>query len=137
MLLVGYHYTSLDNWLNIQHDGLVPYKIDKPELYEQGIKEPVDGIWLWPNKLSGKDHVGVVIYQLSVKNTMKVVELQVVYNSNHRFRTKEDYGLNIKHYGDINSFRYHDGVPSIIVTAVIPPKDITLHKVYDLEELLS
>lgn len=135
MKKVGYHYTSYDNWLQIRHLGLIPYS-----LYRLRPSYEVDGVWLWPSRLLGDAHVGAIVFHLAEKRTIKIVLLKVLYDTCDIWKPRGILrkGLDVftLHNGFIGDWQYHFDEEGIVVTGWIPPEDIKLEKVYDLEELL-
>jgi hypothetical protein len=144
--MTGYHYTSYENWIKIQKDGLVPYKIKKLELLEYFDKFP-KAVWVWEKKQNATGHAGTLIFQASSKGTFKVVLLRVKYTDADLLYYK-DLRVTLPHFGDLtpvtqegeknsNRLIYHDGEIGLLVKNTIPPEKIELVKVYDLEKLLQ
>jgi len=128
---VGYHYTSWENWLKIQKEGLKPYYLKNLQNYK------IKGIWIWPERLLGLSHVGSLLYHVSSKRTLKIVLLRVQYNPHdYCYVDSESCIVETKHNGQIGDWSYHTGEIGVIVASPISPEKITLERVYDLEELL-
>jgi len=134
--MIGYHYTSEENWKKIQKEGLLPRKIDRPEwLYLLGVTS-VTGVWVWQNKLEGLSHAGTVIYQMATKATTRVVMLKVEYNVDDVFKI-HDKEVNLKHKGEIQKLIYHYDEEAFVVKQIIPPENIELLQVFDLVDALK
>jgi hypothetical protein len=133
--MVFYHYTSSENYRKIQGEGLVPYWIKKADL-ESFFPDGIFGIWLWQSDLSGKEHVGSVLWQLMTKASTEVVKLKVEYDESELFKL---YGVDItiKHDGRLGTWYYHDGAPAVVATKMIPPSSIEVVGTYDLIGRLS
>jgi len=134
--MIGYHYTSYTNWLKIKKEGLVPYYMKN--LFSQGFQDK--GVWLWKYRMHGKEHIGNLIYQLSVKAETKIVVLRVKYDKKDIWQYPDYYQVIIHHDGEIGKFKYHNTedkvTESVTLTKAIPPEDISLIKMYDLIRLL-
>lgn len=76
--MIGYHYTSVENYERIRIEGLAPYWIKKKDL-ELWFSDGIHGIWLWKNDLSGTDHLGSILWQLVTKASTRIVKLRVEY----------------------------------------------------------
>jgi len=141
--MIGYHYTSYDDWLQIKKDGLVPYLIYKPELQKYFPNQAIMGIWVWKQRFHGAPHAGSVLHQVAFKATPHVVLLSVDYSPNDILKyqwpeTKEWGEVNLTHDGNIEQWIYHTGKEeSVIVTKRISPSHIKLLKEYDIVELLK
>lgn len=137
-LKTGYHYTSWDNWMQIQKSGLIPYKINNhPELLESLGIDHVMGVWLWKNRPDSVSHMGNVIYQLAYKCKTKVVKLAVRYDPKWNLKSPRGENVNLYHCGHIEKFNYHRNDKAVIQTGIIPPTQIKLIKIYNLVELLK
>ena len=126
---IGYHYTSLKCWKNIQKTGLVPYIISKPYL------QYYNGIWIWTLRFHGLEHIGSVLYQMAHKNTTKAVLLSVKYLESHVLTVEEGIVV-LHHSGHIENLEYHNGEQdAIIYLDTIHPEQITLIEEYDLLDI--
>jgi len=131
----GYHYTSLDCWKKIQKEGLRPYSIKKPQLYEHFGTDTVQGVWLWLQRPTGLSHVGCLIFQMGTKGVIEAVLLHVQYDWEKILRKPGDRYcyVQLPHQGTIENLEYHDGRDiGVIVTKRIPPKNIDLIRAYNL-----
>lgn len=133
--MIGFHYTSFENWQKIQKIGLKPYLIDKSELRTIGIP-PIKGIWLWANEPTKLSQLGTIIYQISRKNSVKIVKLAVVYNENDRFRFK-GLQVNLYHIGKIENYVYHSKEEGLILTKPISARNIILLETFDMVEIIE
>lgn len=132
---IGYHYTSYECWQKIKREGLKPYTIYHPEVREYIHKGMITGIWLWWMPQTGLSHRGCILYQMSQKNSTKIVLLSVKYNVDDRMgsNSSEDYIL--PHNGYIGELHYHSGKDpekAYVIKKTIPAKKITLLAEYDL-----
>lgn len=140
IVTTGWHYTSWRNWESIQKEGLQPYTIDKPELY-QYFDLPPKGIWVWRFPLDSESELGSVIYQLANRAQTKIVKLSLTYDSNTML-TYEGNGwtqpIILHHTGLMERWEYHKSQPeACIVTTPISAKDIELVRVWDLMDLVK
>lgn len=129
--MIGYHYTSLENYRHIRTEGLRPYVIDKPDLAALG---PILGVWVWSRPLLGNEHVGSILWQTMTKNTTHVVQLAVEYDS-RSLLYRDGKPVEIQHDGKLGSWVYHESTPAIVITETIPPDQITKVGEYDLDML--
>jgi len=131
--MIGYHYTSAENYEKIKIEGLTPYWIKKKDL-ELWFADGIHGIWLWKNDLSGTDHLGSILWQLMTKASTNIVKLSVEYGDADRYIR---YGepVEIEHDGRLGVWDYHDRVPAVIVGRPIPSDRIALVAEYDLLKL--
>jgi hypothetical protein len=129
--MIGYHYTSLENYRHIRSEGLRPYTIEKPDLATLG---PLFGVWVWSRPLVGDEHVGSILWQTMTKNTTQVVQLSVEYDSGSLL-FRDGQPVEIQHDGKLGSWVYHERTPAIIITEIIPPEKINKVGEYDLNVL--
>lgn len=132
--MIGYHYTSFENWQFIKKEGLIPYPCLNSTMVEQGIV--VMGIWLWVKKPVGLSHFGNVLYEASDKGVDRVVCLKVKYNPLNEAK-HEGRKLVIRHLGTINKLVYHRDALSFINATKIPVENIELIGDYDLRKLIT
>lgn len=143
--MIGYHYTSLENWKKIRKQGLKPYPITNEQfkLFNKDNPKTIDAVWLWTRRFEGKPHIGAILYQFATKNDMSIVHLECEWYWHQQARIMDEDGemcpFELGHEGTIGLTTYHD--PDIhksrLINETIPPKRIKLLKVYDLEELLK
>lgn len=135
MNMIGYHYTSLENWQKIQKEGLRPYIIHKPYLFQHIGSEKTEGVWVWIDQLEGLSHIGSILYQNATKNTLQVVYLKVVYDDDDCLSPtgKPTKLITLPHTGWIGKLDYHNGSEvAVIVTKTILPGQIKLLQTYNL-----
>ena len=131
--MIGWHYTSLENWERIRREGLRPYRITKPTLLQWYHDATVQGVWVWNERQTGVSHAGSILWQVAGKAVQKVVMLRVTYNGDNIVGPGDGNRLLLHHDGVIGDFPYHDGTQdAYIVGVAIPPDDIELVEVYDL-----
>jgi hypothetical protein len=132
---IGYHYTTLSNWLRIKNIGLIPQLLQKPEL-EKYFPGGANVIWVWTDNLNGLAHAGSIIFQCQ-KGDTRIVKLKVRYLQRDALK----YGsmnVVVHHTGFIGECFYHDGTQkSVLITKPISPEHIELVKEYDLIKLLK
>ena len=134
--MIGYHYTSLKNWREIEAVGyLRPYRIQKPEFFKF-FPNGVDGIWLWQNDLEGASHAGSILFQLGSKGDPSVVKLKVQYDKQQLLTCNGD-SAELTHNGDIGAWKYHTKEWAVIITGGVSVGYIDLLKIYDVVKLLK
>jgi hypothetical protein len=132
-MMTGYHYASVENWRQIQKAGLVPYRICRPALKEYLGTDTVQGVWVWRFRLSGRSHVGSVLYQMATKNSREVILLKVRFNESDRLSVDGDV-VELIHSGHFGTLEYHEGERAVVVTETIPPHSITAIDRFVFEE---
>lgn len=133
--MIGYHYTSSENYEKIKSEGLSLYWIKKKDL-ELWFNNGIHGIWLWKNDLSGTNHLGSILWQLMTKGSTNIVKLRVEYEEADQY-VKYGYPVEIEHDGRLGVWNYHDRVPAVILGRPIPPGRIKLAAKYDLLQTIS
>lgn len=123
---VAYHYTAWSNWERIQRDGLVPYALEKQ------LGEGAKGIWMYPERLKGDEHVGSVLWQVCMKREMRIALLRCHYDP--ATLIGEPVAWNITHNGTLGNWKFHHDTPCVVVTKLIRPEDIELEGDYDLAD---
>jgi hypothetical protein len=135
-LQTGSHYTSFANWQKIAREGLVPYLIDKPELYAVLGVTSVTGIWIWEDDLTEIEELGSLIYQLAYKAETTIVKLRVLYSWDDILR-KGDRDVHLTHSGNIQNWIYHGGdLGARILTNPVPTHNIELLRTFDLLDIV-
>jgi len=123
--MLGYHYTSYENYCKIKSEGMHPYIIYRDELLEFIGVAKTTGIWLWPKLPFGISHCGCIIHQVATKGTAEVVLLAVEYEIDDLLRVDDKNYIVLHHYGTIGGFLYHNGQDiGVIVTKHIAPGKI-------------
>ena len=128
----AYHYTVASNMESIKAKGLLPKPLAP---YHHSVRfwaGNVEVIWLWPNKLSGLEHAGSVVFQAG-KGETRVAVYEVLYYKRYLLRAKrERLPLSIVHSGNIGSLKYHSATRAILYTKRIKPDRIKLLHVFDI-----
>lgn len=137
--MIGYHYTSFDNWQKIKTEGLSPYVFYKPETADIIPEGKFFGVWIWRRRFRGMSHVGSIMYQVSTKKTPKIVLLKVRYRKEDRMANPYGEGIvSISHTGTFGEFAFHTGVEkSYVIVKPIPPEQIKLLEVYDVDKAFA
>lgn len=131
--MIGYHYTSFENWQRIRHEGLRPYVLRKDI-----VSDGVPGIWLFLNQQYDESHAGCIFFQIKTKRTFHVVELQVNYRQSWCRRNGWN-DFEILHEGMITDDRggligyYHKDARATIAWQPIPPECIQLVGEYEFK----
>lgn len=132
----GYHYTSYDNWVAIQNEGLLPTPIDHENILE--ISSETDGIWMFEYRQEGTALLGFAINLFAAQEQLwKYVELEVDFSIIDCLKAlHEEDTLKLTHKGAIEDWVYHDSEPIIIVSKPIPACQITLLRTFDLQRAI-
>ena len=131
---LAWHYTSAENWERIRSEGLVPYRIAKPEL-EAYFPGGLVGVWLWADDLSAEEHAGSVLWQLMTKASSSVVKLRVRCPEACPVQAARDAGGD-RPRREARAVGLPPRGPAVLATGAIPPRDIELVGRYDLLERL-
>lgn len=140
--MIGYHYTSYQNWLNIMNKGLRLQHIDKPEL-KKWFPDGVDGVWVWERELSPIDELGSVLWQLQSKTRTKIVKLEIEFHYGqwlywHDPETHSQMSVSLTHTGVMGDYLFHPGSPvARILTEPVLPENIKLVRVFELLDLVK
>lgn len=138
--MIGYHYTSWDNWLSIEQRGLHPYDLKKREITEalerDGlIRGPVYAIFTWKRAQSGRELAGSIMFHALGKTCTRVVELKLTYAHDDRIWRCNGGAVDLFHdmddRGPGHCF-WHRQVPAFLLKNPVPPKRIRLLRVFDL-----
>lgn len=132
--MIGYHYTSYDNWRRIQSEGIMPYVLRRDIVHDG-----VPGIWIFKDMQQGTSHAGCILFQINSKRTFHVVELEVEYRQEwtvregwedcdvlHEGRVLDDKGWLIGHY--------HKSARAVIVWKPIRPELIRMIGDYQFKD---
>ncbi len=133
--MIGYHYTTLDNWRSIQKNGLRPYRLPTHATETLG-KEIEVGIWVWRKLPKNKNHLGNLIRVVAKHDSTKVCLLKISYTKKDIFHL-DGRPVQIVHAGNIERFWYHKDFPAFIISSPIPPEQIQLLGQYDLVKLVN
>jgi hypothetical protein len=131
--MIGYHYTTYENWLKIKKEGLIPYDLDREE-FEDILAKRVKGIWVWTRRFRGIDKLGTLMDRLGYKCRTKLVILEVTFNHKDMLHAYNGCRVYTYHTGSIGNLIYHKKAPSIIIIKRIPPENIKLCAVYDFKQ---
>ncbi len=133
--MIGYHYTSFENWQHIRETGLKPYAIHHPEIVNaySNMAQQLKGIWIWTSKLQGLDHAGAVIFQAGTKASAHIVQLSVEYDDADRdMNLSRPAFFDLTHMGHIGRLQYHYAAEATILFRAIPLSRIGLIGQYDI-----
>lgn len=129
MMRIGYHYTSLEIWRRIRREGIIPSKID----HYLGFPGEYSGTWLWRRRPGGLFQAGIILRQIELKGSGKIVELKVRYNEKDVFSFE---GQRVVFHNTLTIGEMDFGErSSIIVTAPIPNWEILFIKKYDIKNI--
>lgn len=130
MMNTAYHYTTWSSWQSIQREGrITPYLLNKP-----CFDSDAQGIWLYPARLRGDEHVGSVLWQVCMKREMRVVLLKCRYDPDTLIGLPHVW--DVTHSGTLGNWKFHDDTPCVLVTEGIRLEDIELVGDYDLNDKL-
>lgn len=149
--MIGYHYTTKENWEKIQVEGLIPQVVTSPGLLQGleqdwGSKLPeIRGIWTWERPQVGIQGMGHVMLIHDRHKSENIVELSFEYDldkDTYVPKKVPEYPrryLQIWHDGtlEIGKYKgpYHKNEPVRLVTEPIAPERITLIQQYDFAEV--
>ena len=132
MQMIGYHYTSENNWNVIQKEGLKPYRVESLVKVSGPFKVPDTGIWLYAERQRGLSHLGCILWQAVTKKTENIVLLEVTHNKNQVLNHSELGTVEIEHDLDWKGFMFHEKTPVHIVLDTVHPKNIKVVGRYDI-----
>jgi len=139
--MIGYHYTSVENYRQIRENGLVPYYVPAAKFAARFDINPfpdgVYGVWLWDHEPTGVAEFGNLIWQLSTKESTTIVKLRVSYHKDDRLESADGELIKMYHDGNIGKFQYHEDETARIITRTIPPTNITLVRTFNLLDVLK
>jgi len=137
----GYHYTSWENWLKIDVDGLRPYDLRKQEILD-ALKQhgrpmvPLYGIFMWVRAHTGRVLFGDLMFHGVGKGTDRIVEIEITYDPSERVSFA---GRTVDVFHSMNTnprdpdYRYwHDQEPAHILRDPVPRGRLRLLRVFDL-----
>ena len=132
--MIGYHYTSLENWKDIKTTGLHPRAIHHPEVIH-ALNDSPKGIWIWTSRLRGLDHAGAIIFQAGTKASARIVQLAIEYDEDDRgTNLSRPTFFDLTHMGHIGRLQYHYAAEATILFRAIPLSRIELIGEYDLSK---
>jgi hypothetical protein len=137
--MLGYHYTTYDNWRRIQQHGLRPYSLTNLIAHRP---EASKGIWLWKRKPLAKNHLGNIMRCVACHNDTRVVLLEVSFSSEDVMRYGRTlmpslFDADLNHDGSIDNFHYHHNFPAIVLKHTVPPEQVKLLGDYDMVTLVT
>jgi hypothetical protein len=146
--MIGYHYTTIENWYKIQVDGLIPYipvEYDLPGVKVNHIqlKKAFNGtvpkcIWVWKYQLTQPTHLGTLLFQVVTKTSFEICVIQVEYNQSDLLKPpilRLGQNVNYTHTGEIGAWKYHSDVPFELLKKRIPSKRLRLVESFDFVTL--
>lgn len=139
--MIGWHWTSERNWLNIQRDRCMrEYVLDKPGVADV-IGTPA-GIFVFPEgPIDDFDEAGCVWFQAVGKKSFRVVLLNISYEAQdvrgpiHPLDT-----LRLGHNGSLGAddhWPYHLDKEMLVLRGPILLPRIELVRVYDITDVVS
>lgn len=134
----GYHYTSLNNWINIQKQGVInTYPIEHSEISEF-FPNGVNGIFVWENFQRGASHAGSLLWHMANKGTADIVLLRVLYRDTDCLQSTVGGRFVVHHLGSIGNWEYHKGADTaVILTGKVGLSRITAVKRFNIVQLLT
>jgi len=135
----GYHYTTKENWKNIQRcGGLIPYEIKNNRgVIKEFTSSPLCGIWTWTSSPKGLSHAGNVMRVAATHDKVNVVKLEIQYHSFDVLTSNKGERIALMHIGEIENLIYHREEEAVIVTKKIPLSDIKVIGEYDIIDALK
>lgn len=146
--MIGYHYTSLENWNKIQVDGLIPYipteydlegvKVDHAELKTAFKNNLPECIWVWKYRLVQPTHLGTLLFQLLTKVSFEICVIKVSYGYSDILKPsilKLGQKYNYNHSGHLGAWKYHLNIPFELLKKRIPPNRLKLVQSFDFLQL--
>lgn len=134
---IGYHYTSLQNWREIQKSGfLIPQVVKKEELDWHFVDQEIRGVWVWVSRPKGVSHMGALIYQVAQKQDTQVVRLKICFPHELDILRKDERIIELIHKGTIGNWVYHKNDSAYVWKTKIPVSWVRNVKVYNLVSLL-
>jgi len=135
--MIGWHYTTWENWLKIKEEGLKPYPIVKPEFKATFGTDTMHGVWIWRHRFNGRSHFGSIMYQMAYKDSDDIVILEVDYDEATICAVPQGR-ISLTHTGNINNYNYHDGSEkSWVIACCIPPQSIRVFRRYNIKGLVE
>lgn len=146
--MIGYHYTTFENWIKIKVDGLLPsqpiqydlpgLQVDHQFLHKQFNFEMPDCIWVWKYELIQPTHLGTLLFQMISKVSFEIVVIEVKYSKWDQLKPStlmKGQHYSYFHNGNIGEWRYHKDVPFDLLKKRIPPNRLKLKDYYNFIEL--
>lgn len=135
--LKGYHYTSLNNWQQIEQEGLLPSPFDYAQIL--ATSPETEGSWLFRYQQDGPALFGQLIDLFArQEQSWDYVELEVDFSIKDCLKAlHEEDTLSLTHDGACGPWVYHEDEPIIIVSKPIPACQIKLLRTFDLERSIK
>ena len=127
--MIGYHYTTWENYQKIKRDGIKPTLLS--EINQKEVGEVVKGscIWVYVKEFTGLFLIGQIFYVSCKHNSTHIVCLKVSYpesdSATYLFKLENPMDkLCLKHkLGGIGLYNHKDAVYDLI-TKIVPPENI-------------
>lgn len=137
----GYHYTSWENWQEIQRVGLIPYPIRNPSIRRQ-FPAGAEGIFTWTTRPTGIAHYGQAIWVMIHHHTLSVVLISYEFERHEEYGSENGGHWTIKHDGELctnygKPWVYHKDEPAVLIKVPISPDRIALEAVYNFQDLMD
>lgn len=135
--MIGYHYTDAANLKRILKQGLIPYACPKTNT-------DLWGIMVFKERQVDRNLMGSILWQMTQKNCMQVVEFKVKYDARYSFSShrcvvdrypmaSKKGTIDMKHNGHIEKWSYHDpAVPTDCILTQVHPANIKHLATYEL-----
>jgi len=131
--MIGYHFTSLENWTNIQKIGLFPGLIVEESI--RRVTPDKYGIWLHTLELAGEELLGMQLHWMALLRCQDICELKVEYNTDECIKAYSDLdSLKITINFSIKAWHYMIKKPVIILRSKVSPRNIKLNRQWSLEQ---
>lgn len=132
--MIGYHYTSAENYEQIKVEGLIPYPLTNPNLVDNPLI-PSRGIWVYCHPQPPLSHAGCIVWQAVRKKTDRVAYLRVAYSFLDRLSPEANQEASfwpgrLLHTLSIEGVELHRGVPAHLLHRRISPDQIWLIEMY-------
>lgn len=133
--MIGYHYTSWENWVGIRSQGMRPQWIT-----EEGIRvvsKNTKGIWLYQSRLESEELLGMLLSVLGTKRCSCACELEVSYQSPERIQAHaiEDE-LCLSFSAAIGDWNFIQDKPIVITKEYIPVNKVMLRRTWSLDQVI-
>lgn len=136
--MIGYHYTSLERWKEIQKTGLVPQLIYNEDLLPHLDVNHTHGIWLWKQDLTPRDELGIVLFVLAHRASIDIVKLSVDYTHTDTLDHAINRNIKLTHSGNIEKLPCYLSEPqSVVLTQAVSPSRIQLLKTFNLMDITN
>jgi len=118
-VLLGYHYTTSENWKQIQKDGFLRTReIINPEILSHFPQ--TKGIWVWDEDPKGITEKTILLNRATNHNSSDLVKLRIIFDDNSCFLTPPHGGTLTLTCVEILNEDMSTGVKARIWTQDIP-----------------